>query len=561
MMRRSANGPLEPVTWQVALQRFTQMLGDVRGRGQAANAAFINRSESGSFPAFLDQWLAGLGMPAHYAYDPESPDAVVAANRQAYGAAWPALDFKAARLVVSFGADFLDNWGPTVPMQLDWADARAQLENAPRFVYVGPRRSLTGLNADQWIACRPGTELAILNAIRGTGSVADAAQASGVSEQEITNLRAELQSARPSMVLAGGWQANGTELALAAAAFNQSLGNVGVTIKPQQGLAAFDRTDSFASFRELVDRMNAGSVSMLMLRNADLAHDLPQGLGVAAAIRKVPNKVAFSTFPDQTTELCDLILPDHHSLESWGDAEPVRGTISLQQPTMDPVFDTRQTADVLMLVGTGTAAPAERAGPTQNYRAFITQRFPGGPTGLATALARGIASGSTLASTAPARTVANKRVVAPSTQSGDMFLVVYPSSVLGFGAGANKPWLQELPDPVTKIAWQSVAELHPMTAKRLGVDNGDLVTVRTSAGSLTLPVYIYMGVRPDVVAVMAGRGHAGDNREYYDARKLHLTGYGRYADGVGGNPKVLVPPFACQNVRNAPESECPLVGK
>jgi molybdopterin-containing oxidoreductase family iron-sulfur binding subunit len=96
---------------------------------------------------------------------------------------------------------------------------------------------------------------------------------------------------------------------------------------------------------------------------------------------------------------------------------------------------------------------------------------------------------------------------------------------LGDGRGANKPWLQELPDPVTKTMWQTVAELHPTTAARLGVDNGDLVKVATSAGSLTIPAYLYLGIRPDTVAVAAGRGQ---------------TRAGRYAK-AGENAYTLLP--------------------
>ena len=99
-------------------------------------------------------------MRPHLSVDFEADSAVVEANRAAYGVSWPRLSFQDAKLIVSFGADFLDNWGMSVPQQLDFADARAKIEGAPRFVYVGPRRSLTGLNADQWIACRPGSELA-----------------------------------------------------------------------------------------------------------------------------------------------------------------------------------------------------------------------------------------------------------------------------------------------------------------------------------------------------------------------------------------------------------------
>src|SRR3982751_1013595 len=101
------NGQLQAVTWDEALQIFAQKLGETRSRG-AAGAVFINQHETGSFPAFLDAWLAGFGMAPHLSYDAEADHAVIAANRQTYGVAWPRLDFRAARLVVSIGADFLD---------------------------------------------------------------------------------------------------------------------------------------------------------------------------------------------------------------------------------------------------------------------------------------------------------------------------------------------------------------------------------------------------------------------------------------------------------------------
>ncbi|CAA9310354.1 MAG: Molybdopterin oxidoreductase, iron-sulfur binding subunit, partial [uncultured Gemmatimonadaceae bacterium] len=127
--------------------------------------------------------------------------------------------------------------------------------------------------------------------------------------------------------------------------------------------------------------------------------------------------------------------------------------------------------------------------------------------------------------------------------AGDMYLMVYPSTNLGDGRGANKPWLQEIPDPVTKICWQTVAEIHPSTAKRLGVANGDRVTVATSAGSMTLPVYAYLGIRPDTVAIQLGRGHKAQTSVVYDNKSgaPHLNGYGRYADGVGQNPLNILP--------------------
>src|SRR5215218_9228937 len=200
-------GALKPVTWGRALQVLSQRLGEVRSRGQAANVAFLNQHESGSFPAFLDQWLAAFGLPAHYAVDPDASVGVLAANRAAYGAASPTWDFKAARLIVGVNAEFLDS--NNVAAQLDWADARAQIETAPRFVYVGARRSLTGLNADAWIPAKAGTELAVLQALRGQLPIATAAQQTGVDAAMLEELAREVTAAGNGLlVVAGGQGAN-----------------------------------------------------------------------------------------------------------------------------------------------------------------------------------------------------------------------------------------------------------------------------------------------------------------------------------------------------------------
>ena len=505
------NGRLESIGWDEALQIFSQKLGEVRSKGGAANAVFINQHEAGSFPGFLDAWLAGFGMPAHLSYDAGADHAAISANRQSYGVAWPRLDFRAARLVVSIGADFLDSWGAMVPQQLDFADARADHDKAPRLIYVGPRRSLTGLNADQWIDCRPGSEMAIVRLLAGQSSAEAASQATGVSSAVLDAFLREFAATTPSMVVGGGGGADGLEVALAANALNQSRGNVGVTIKPGEGYLGFDGMASPAEVRALTARMNAGAVSLLMVRGANPAFTLPKSTGFTEALAKVPFKVSFSSYPDETSELADLILPDHHSLEQWGDAEPVRGTISLQQPTMDPVFNTRATSDVLIaLARKDPGAAARYAFP--DYRSWLISRFPGGATGLAHALPHGIVSGS-LGATANARAVPATLGGKPIEQSsGNMYLVVYPHPFLADGRGANKPWLQEIPDPVTKICWQTVAEMNPATAEKMGLANGDHVTIQTSGGTLTLPVLQYPGTQRETVAIATGRGHAHSGR-------------------------------------------------
>src|SRR5689334_10301775 len=253
-------GAWKPIDWDRALTLVSQKLGEARSRGAGANAVFLNQHETGSFPAFLDAWLAGFGMKPHLSVDFEADSAAVEANRTAYGVAWPRISFADAKIIVSFGADFLDGWGMSVPQQLDFADARAKLEGAPRFVYIGPRRSLTGLNADQWIACKPGSELAIANALAGKTSIADAAQQSGVSAAVLQRLQQELTTAKPVLALAGTRGANALDVALAVAALNQAGGAVGTTIRPAEGSSALEGVARFSDVLDAVERMRAGQV-------------------------------------------------------------------------------------------------------------------------------------------------------------------------------------------------------------------------------------------------------------------------------------------------------------
>jgi molybdopterin-containing oxidoreductase family iron-sulfur binding subunit len=518
-------GALKPTTWDKALELLAQKVGEVKSKGQAGNVVFINQHETGTFPGFLDQWLSANGMPAHLSVDSTAPVATIAANQKAYGAAWPGLDFSAAKLVISFGADFLDGWGHRVPQQLDWADARAKLEGAPRLVYVGARRSLTGLNADQWIPAKPGSEMAFCAALTGQGTVAAAAEAAGVPAATIEALiKAIAEAGNGVMAICGTTGADAVECGVMVADINKKAGSVGVTIKPAAGHGGYAGLSSYADVVAAAKTMSEGAVPLAFVRGANPAHFVPQAAGkFADAFAKVGFKVAFTAVPDETAELCDLILPDNHWLESWGDAVSMNGQLGLQQPTLEPVFDTRATADVLIQLAKKDQALAAKYN-VADYRTWFISKFPGGGSAFTTALTKATVSGAPLVATTAKTLTAS--AAAPAETKGDFFVHVFPSPTLGDGAGANKPWLQELPDPVSKIAWQSWVEVHPSTAKKMGITEGAHLTIDTGMGKVTAPAYIYMGVRPDTVAIALGQGH---------------TAYGRFAKGIGVNAYNLVP--------------------
>ena len=188
---------------------------------------------------------------------------------------------------------------------------------------------------------------------------------------------------------------------------------------------------------------------------------------------------------------------------------------------MDRVYDTRATADVMLAVAHATPKLAAQF-KDADYRSWLIARYPGGVNAFTAALVKGVGTGSAMRPAAAKRAQVRATPAGANIEStaGDYYFHVYPSALLGDGSGANKPWLQELPDPVTKVLWQSVIEINPDTAKTLGIDEGDIVTVESAAGKVTAPAYLYMGVQANTIAMAFGQGH---------------TAYGRYAMNIGAN--------------------------
>src|SRR5438874_222199 len=211
---------------------------------------------------------------------------------------------------------------------------------------------------------------------------------------------------------------------------------------------------------------------------------------------------------------------------------------------MDPdVANTQATADVLLALAKKDQGAAGRL-TMKDYRSWLIGRFPGGEAAFTAALARGVSSGS-IPARAVAAAAAPRRGSAVEASRGDYTLIVYPSPTLGLGRGTNKPWLIELPDPVTKVTWGSWVELHPDTATRLGIDRGDIVEVRAGNAAVRAPAVPYLGVRPDVIAIAAGYGHrAAATLPMYDNKSASNPlqwGYGRYARDLGVNALDLLP--------------------
>ncbi len=593
-LARDGQGVLQPITWDEAAKRLVDRLAEVRQSGQG-RSVFLTGHLTGSLARLIDTWLArAAGGGRVMAWEPVAAGPLVAATRVAFGVEEvPRFDFAKARHLVSFGADFLETWLSPVEQSRGFAAMHAFADRGRPgvFVAVEARRSLTGANADEWVAPRAGTEglvaLAMAHVILkenlGPASARpsdalrralDACSPQAVEKEAdvpaatIERLARDFAGARPSLAVGGGAAAQGptaTGTLVAVHVLNAVAGNVGQTVV----LGGGERLAGLASGKEMAElaqAMSGGRVPALFVYGANPVYDTPGALKFADGLAKVPFKVSFSSYLDETTARCDLILPDRHFLESWGDAVPRDGVYGIVQPAMTPVpgFDTRPIGDVLIGSAKASGNPVAAAFPYEGYEAYLKAEWLAlksrvQPQGDFDAwwrevLARG---GVFAGAPAPRRAELSARVAQalpplapPALGEGELTLVVYPSPNLRDGRGANRPWLQELPDPVTKVVWWSWVEMHPETAARMGVRIGqevqldeargvllpfptnrsaivhDVVAVETPQGRIEAPVYLNPHIRPDTVAVALGQGHEQ---------------YGRYARNRGVNPMAVLP--------------------
>jgi molybdopterin-containing oxidoreductase family iron-sulfur binding subunit len=558
-LARTAAGTFEPIAWEDALARVA---GQIDGVGDGL--WFLTGHEAGSFADLVRQWLAAFGSANHVVFEPFGYEALRQAAVEAFGIdAIPQYRLDQAEYVLSFGADFLETWLSPVEQTRGFAAAHGYHEGRMgRYVHVEPRMSMTAMSADEWIAPAPGSEALValtlahvvanhhadrapadaagLRALLRPYEPEDMAARTGVSAEVMHRLAEEFVAA-PSVALPGGIGTQHPDAhvtALAVHLLNYLAGNVGRTVVFAEGAGSVG--DGYGRLAELVTAARGGAVKVLLLHGANPVYGSPAGLGVAEALGQVPFTVSFSRFLDETTQLADLVLPDHDALEQWNDYVPRPGVRSLLQPVMQPVFDTRQTGDVLIdlarRAGGSRAAAFALGGATQDlYKAFLQERWTAvqraaGDRGPFDAFWREALRRGGLWAPTPGRPVRIARQLAiPETAwtapDGQFTLIAYPSTSLFDGRGANRPWLQELPDPVTKVTWSTWVEIHPETATRLGIAEGDIVEVTSPAGSVTVPAYLYPGLRHDVVAMPLGQGH---------------TAYGRYAEGRGANPYRLL---------------------
>ncbi|HEX9018104.1 MAG TPA: TAT-variant-translocated molybdopterin oxidoreductase, partial [Anaerolineaceae bacterium] len=438
-----------------------------------------------------------------------------------------AYNFSKADVILSLDSDFLFSEPGHLRYSHDFGQRHQPISAAgtmSRLYMVESGVSITGANADHRLAVQPTQVEAFARAIAAKLGVNAGAPGGTVPGQDwLDPLAADLKKAGANALVIAGERQSAQVQALAVL-MNAALGSVGNTFVLQAPVA-YNQVDPNASLKQLVADLNSGAVDLLVILEGNPAYAAPADLDFTGAMKKARQSVYLGLYADETAAQSSWFIPAAHDMEMWSDARAYDGTISLVQPVIEPLYDGVSPHELLAaLAGQGSAKGYDIV------RAYWQGQVKGADFERAwkDALSKGIAPAGAAAPATQAADLAaaadqgalNAAMAAPA---GGLQIVFQPDETIWDGRFANNSWMQELPKPLTKLTWDNAALLSPATAARLGMDTGDMVTLKLRGRSVNAPVYIQPGQADDTVIVSLGYGRsAGGN-------VLAGTGFNAYA--------------------------------
>jgi MoCo/4Fe-4S cofactor protein with predicted Tat translocation signal len=519
---------IEEMSWDAVDQEV------VAGLKSASNIRIITNTEiSPSAKAALADFTAAFPSSRVITYDPISSSAMLAANEANFGTrAIPSYRFDKANVIVSFGADFLGTWISPVEFATQFAAGRkvksADGAKMNRMIAVESMMSITGSNADHRILISPseqGLAIAFLYnkvaALKGGSAVSVSGTFSNPkAEKALTAVAKDLAAASSSLIVSNS---NVTAEQILINNINQLLGNYGSTLDMSN--VSYQKQGSDKALLDLMNEMNAGSVdALLVVGDANPVYDIPEGTQFKDAMAKVKLKVSFSGMPNETFIHCNFSCPTHHTLESWSDVQPKKNTYGLIQPTIAPLFKTRQYE--MSLLTWADKVSGLNAGADDPYYTYVRKvwresvfgrqrKFSTFTAFWDSVLHDGVfeidtdSSGTSSFSSALDRVSGN--ITAPT--SADLQLAVYEKIGAGAGQYANNPWLQELPDPITRIVWDNYLCIPVKWDGRSKFEylnnlnnDGDITDLSIGETSIQVPVVRQFGLLQNTVAIAMGYG-------------------------------------------------------
>jgi len=512
----------ERSTWSDVDKEITAALERIRQQGGAVRL-LTPTITSPTTAALIAAFLGSFKNARHVSYDAISASAILDAHALTHGARiLPRYRFDRADVIVSFDADFLGTWISPVEFTRGYSSRRRVDERSPSKSYhvqIESRMSLTGSNADQRLRVAPGemghlvTHLAAHLVDKAAILLKPAELAPSPLQPKLNAIAERLQAAgKRGLVISSSQD---VRVQVLCNLINDAIGAYGTTLDLDR--PSYQRQGSDSELIELREELKRGAVQALIIAGANPIYDLPDAAALTSDLRRVPLLVSTAERIDETASLAHFVCPDHHYLESWSDAEPVSGVVSLTQPTILPLHDTRSLLESLSAWTTGTPRPAldlvrdhwehviyPRAKVSEPFEKFWAQTLERGVAEIAPRESK-----PRTFELKAVRPILRSEELAPNTFA----LELYPKIGMLDGRHGHNAWLHELPDPVTKVTWDNYACFSPAAARRLGVADGDIVRI-TADGvpPLELPAFVQPGQHDASIAIALGYGRAGTDR-------------------------------------------------
>ncbi|MCM0664812.1 TAT-variant-translocated molybdopterin oxidoreductase [Flavobacterium tyrosinilyticum] len=510
-------------SWSAVDLKIKSSLADAKAKGGQV-VLLTNTLASPSTEKLIAEFIAKNPNAKHVVYDAVSSSEALDAFESAYGQrALVDYDFSKASLIVSVGADFLGDWQGG-GYDTGYAQGRIpQNGKMSRHFQFESNMTLSGAAADKrvpmTVAAQKQALVQIYNIVVGA-SIPVALE--GNFKTEVVKAAQQLKAAGSKGVLVSGIEDKNAQLLVLA--INQVLASEAFNTAGARQI----RKGSNVAVAQLIKDLNAGSVHTLIMSGVNPVYTLADSASFVSGLKKVKTSVAFSLKEDETASIVSIAAPAPHYLESWGDLELTSGTYSLTQPTIRPIFNTKQFQDVLLSVN-GTT------GTFYDYLKTNSGAYTAGASwnkvlhdGVAVLGTSALSGGAIDAATAA-------NAVARSKSAGDFELVLYTKTGLGDGQHANNPWLQEFPDPITRVSWDNYVTVSNADAKKLGLSNeivangglnGSYATITVDGVKLeNVPVIVQPGQAVGTLGLALGYGRKAALKE---EMQVGLNAYALY---------------------------------
>ena len=453
--------------------------------------------------ALINNFLNEYGNGTHVQMDAISYSGILDANEESFGVrALPSYHFDKADLIISFGADFLANWTGIDASSKYIAGRDPKSGKMSKHYQIESTLSLTGSNADERVQIKPSQQKQWIEDLYfGLDNLEN------VKNDKVRELVLLLKEGKKSSIII--CNSNDKDVQVMVNAINYKLGNYDLTIDIKSPI--YLRKGNDQDLLQLVEDMNNGMIDALITYNVNPSYTLFDSEKFNAGLKKVKLKVSHSLYMDETAINMDYVCAESHNLESWGDANPSHTQYSLMQPTISKLFSTRQFQESLMSWTNNKISYYDYLKNFYSKDINWDEKLHDGYFTKKDVLL-GLKS-------IPSFLLNNRDV--DRINSDGIEFEIYEKIAMGNGSQSNNPWLQELPDPISRACWDNYLTISTNTAKRLGIENwnvangglnGSLVNITVEGKSLNnVPALISPGQADDTVsmAVGYGRTHAG----------------------------------------------------